>query len=167
VSEQSSTANAGENNEQGKEETKSFEAITSQEEFDKAIQARIARERAKIPADYEDLKAKATEFEKWQESQKTEAQRQADRLAEIERENAELKAGKTRAEVAEAKGVPAKLLSGSTRDELEAAADALIAFKGQQPTGSFVPAEGKTPSGAGAGDPAQTFAGIIRQATGR
>lgn len=144
MSEQTSTAVAGEqNNEQGQESKSDFQAITSQEEFDKAIQARIARERAKIPTDYDDLKAKAAEFEKWQESQKTEAEKQAERLAEIERENAELKVGKTRAEVAAAKGVPAELLSGSTQAELEAAADALIAFRGEQKQAPSSPAIGR------------------------
>lgn len=123
------TAPAGEQDEQGTEHPKEFEAITSQEDFDKAIQARIARERAKF-ADYDDVKAKADKLVALENANKTEAQQQADRLAEIERENAELKSGKLRAEVAAAKGVPASLLSGSTQADLEAAADALIAFKG-------------------------------------
>lgn len=147
MGEQTSTAVAGEqNDEQVQEKVKEFAPITSQADFDKAIQDRIARERAKIPADYNDLKAKATEFEKWQESQKTEAEKQAERLAEIERENAELRTGKIRAEVAAAKGVPVELLSGDTKEALEASADALIAFRGEQASGPYVPAEGKTPA---------------------
>lgn len=160
---EASTAVAGEqNNEQGKENEKTFEAITSQEDFDKAIQARIARERAKIPADYDELKAKASEFEKWQESQKTEAQKQAERLAEIERENAELKTGKTRAEVAAAKGVPADLLAGSTQEELEASADALIAFRGEQKQTPSSPAIGRVNGTAKVGGPAEEFAALFQ-----
>ena len=139
------TATAGEQNEQGQEAAKEFTAITSQEDFDKAIQARIARERAKIPADYDELKANAAKFTEWQESQKTEAQKLADRATELERENAELKSGMTRAEVAAAKGVPVALLTGSTQEELEAAADALIEFRGEQLQASAmqpVPTEG-------------------------
>lgn len=141
------TAPAGEqNNEQSTESTTEFTAITSQEDFDKAIQSRIARERAKIPTDYDELKANAAKFNEWQESQKTEAQKQAERTAELERENAELKAGKTRAEVAAAKGVPSELLSGSTKEELEASADALIKFRGEQGSKPLhVPNEGKSP----------------------
>lgn len=132
------TANAGEQDEQQQEQPKEFQAIESQEDFDKAIQARIARERAKF-ADYDQVKADAAELAKIRESQKTEAQKAADRQAELERENAELKVAKLRAEVAEAKSdpakgliIPASLLSGSTQEELEASAAALIAFRGEQ-----------------------------------
>lgn len=90
-----------------------------------------------------DAEARIKEFE---DAQKTEAEKQADRLAAIERENVELRSAKTRAEVAAAKGVPAGLLTGSTQEELEASADALIAFKGaQEPQKLYVPNEGKSP----------------------
>jgi septal ring factor EnvC (AmiA/AmiB activator) len=147
VSEQTDTAVAGEHTEQGQEAPKSFEAITSQEDFDKAIQARIARERAKIPADYEELKAQAAKFQEFQESQKTEAEKTAERLAAAEKRAVELEAKATRAEVAAAKGVPVGLLSGSTQAELEASADALIQFKGESGGKPLhVPNEGKSPT---------------------
>jgi len=66
------------------------------------------------------------------EAQKSDAQKLADRIASLETENATLKADKLRAEVAAAKGVPANLISGATQADLEAAADALIAFRGGQ-----------------------------------
>ena len=140
------TAPAGEQNEQQEQEpVEEFKAITSQEDFDKAIQSRIARERAKF-ADYDDVKAKADKLIEIENANKTEAQKQAERTAELERENAELKAGKTRAEVAAAKGVPSELLSGSTKEELEASADALIKFRGEQGSKPLhVPNEGKSP----------------------
>lgn len=150
MSEQTETAVTAGENEQGQEAAKSFEAITSQEDFDKAIQARIARERAKIPADYDDLKAKATEFEQWQESQKTEAQKAADRLAAAEKQVAEYQAKATRAEVAAAKGIPLdllNLLTGSTPEELEASADALIKYRGDTGgNGLRIPSEGNSPA---------------------
>lgn len=93
--------------------------------------------RAAAEKQAKDALAKVKAFE---DAQKTEAERQAERFAEIERENAELKSAKTRAEVAAAKGVPAELLSGGTQEELEASADALIAFKGAvQPQKLIVP----------------------------
>lgn len=128
-------------------EAKEFQAITSQEDFDKAIQARIARERAKIPTDYEDLKAKAAKLAQFEESQKSEAQKAQERLEAAERRATELELKATRAEVAAAKGVPVELLSGSSREELEKAADALIAFKGTQAKGPVVPNQGQTPEG--------------------
>lgn len=141
------------NNEQGKEGTKEFEAITSQEDFDKAIQARIARERAKF-TDYDELKAKADKLTEIENANKTETEKAQTALAEAQAQLAELTAAKTRAEVAAAKGIPAELLSGSTQAELEASADALIAFKGeQQATRLHIPNEGKSPtSGRGDGE---------------
>lgn len=132
------------NNEQVKPAEKEFEAITSQDDFDKAIQARIARERAKF-ADYDEVKARADKLAEIEESQKTEAQKQREALEQAQKELTEVTAAKTRAEVAAEKGVPAGLLSGSTREDLEASADALIEFRGEQlqaPAMQPVPTEG-------------------------
>ena len=79
----------------------------------------VAAERRSVEgrfADYDDLK---TELQRAQEAAQAAEKRAAD---------AEGKA--LRAEVASAKGVPAALLTGSTKEELEAAADALLEFKG-------------------------------------
>lgn len=135
----STTATDGTDSQQQQEQVKEeFQAIESQEDFDKAIQARIARERAKF-SNYDQLKADAAELAQIKESQKTEAQKATERQTELERENAELKVSKLRADVAEAKSdpekgliIPASLLSGSTQEELEKSADALIAFRGEQ-----------------------------------
>lgn len=80
-----------------------------------------------------------------EESQKTEAQKAQERLEAAEKRAAELESKATRAEVAAAKGVPASLLTGNTVEELEASADALIAFKGEQAKSLIVPDQGKTP----------------------
>lgn len=97
----------------------------------------------------EDAAKRLAELE---DAQKTEAQKQQEALEKAQRELAELTVAKTRAEVAAAKGVPAELLSGGTQEELEASADALIAFRGEQsvptPSGPVVPGEGQsTPTG--------------------
>jgi hypothetical protein len=132
MSEQTSTAVAGEQNEQVQEQAKEFAAITSQEDFDTRIQARIARERGRF-ADYDDLKASAAKLAEIEAANQTESEKVAERLAAAEKRAVELEAKAARAEVAAAKGVPAALLSGSTQEELEASADALIAFKGITP----------------------------------
>lgn len=62
-----------------------FKPITSQEEFDRMVKARIARERQKY-ADYPDLKSKAAEFDKLQDTQKTELQKAAEARAAAERD---------------------------------------------------------------------------------
>lgn len=125
------TAEAGEHTEQNAAEVKAFEAITSQEDFDRAIQKRIARERAGF-ADYDDLKSKAARLAEIEAANQTEAEKVQARLEAAEKRASDLEAKALKSEVAAAKGVPSALLTGSTQEELEAAADALIAFRGEQ-----------------------------------
>lgn len=148
-----------ETNSQQQEQPREFEAITSQADLDKVIQARIARERAKFQ-DYDELKAAKAELDKIRESQKTEAEKVQERLDAAEKRAQELELKATRAEVAAAKGIPAELLTGSTQEELEASADALIQFRGEQPKGLHIPSEGKTPPAAG-GSTAEQFAAAM------
>lgn len=147
-------------NEQAKPAEKEFEAITSQEDFDKAIQARIARERAKF-ADYDDIKAQAAKLAEIEEAQKTEAQKTQERLEAAEKRADELELKATRATVAAAKGVPAELLSGSTQAELEASADALIAFRGE----AVKPSVAKVLDNANKTSVGTDYAAAIAQAT--
>ena len=133
------TANAGEQN------SHQFEAITSQEDLDRIIQTRLERERKKF-ADYDDAKAAQARLAELEEANKTAEQKQQEALAKAERELEELRTAKARAEVAAAKGVPADLLTGSTVEELEAAADALIKFRETATDQRYAaPNEGKTP----------------------
>lgn len=83
-----------------------------------------------------------------EESQKTEAQKAQEALEQAQRELAETRLQAARAEVAASKGVPVELLSGGTREELEAAADALIAFRGEPAKGPVIPGQGKQPAAA-------------------
>lgn len=108
-----------------------FKAPASQEDLDRIIQARIARERKNIPTDYEDLKAKAAKLDELEAANQSEAEKAQARAEAAEKRAAELEVQALRAEVANEKGVPAKLLAGATREELEAAADELIAFRGE------------------------------------
>lgn len=84
-----------------------FKAITTQEEFDKAITSRISREKNKTSAAIK--RAETAESE----------------LAELKAKN---QISDWRQEIAEAKGVPANLLRGTTKEELEAHAEELAAF---------------------------------------
>lgn len=101
--------------------------------------------------------AAAQRLAELEESQKTEAQKAQERLDAAEKRAAELELKATRAEVAAAKGVPVDLLSGSTQEELEASADALIAFRGEQARGPVIPNQGETP-GPKQGTTADVFA---------
>ena len=122
------TADAGEQTVESAEDA--FKAPASQEELDRIIQGRLDRERKRF-SDYDELKQAADRLRQLEEANKTEAEKTAERLAAAEKRAAELEAKALRAEVAAAKGVPAALLTGSTAEELEAAADALIAFRGE------------------------------------
>ncbi len=96
-------------------------------ETDWVAEARKWEDRAKAN------KEAADELAKIKEAQKTEAEKAADRLAAAEKRASEAELKALRADVAQTKGVPASLLSGSTQQELEAAADALIAFRSEAP----------------------------------
>lgn len=109
-----------------------FKAPASQEEFDRMVGARLERERAKF-ADYDDLKAKASKYDEADEANKTELQKALERADAAEKKltPAEIKA--TRLEVALEKrltATQAKRLVGSTKEELEADADELLADLG-------------------------------------
>lgn len=123
------TADAGEHTDQT--DVEAFAAPATQEELDRIIQGRLDRERKKF-ADYDELKKAADRLSEIESANKTEAEKAAARADAAEKRAAELEAKALRAEVAAAKGVPSALLTGSTQDELEAAADALIAYRGEQ-----------------------------------
>lgn len=133
------TAEAGE---QTEDQAPEFKAPASQEELDRIVQARIDRERKKF-ADYDDLKAAASRLAEIEEANKTEAEKAAARAEAAEKRAAELEATAIRAEVAAEKGVPFALLPRGSREEVEAAADALIEFKGAQKQSPRSPAFGR------------------------
>lgn len=139
-------------NEQKNDAGDGFVAITSQEDFDNRIKSRIARERSKFD-DYDDLKAASEELAKIKEANKSEAEKQAERFAEMERENAELKRKNALAEAANTAGVPVAILAGPGEDP-EAYAKALLEWKGTQSaneSGDPAPKGDPVPSVGGAG----------------
>lgn len=123
-------------------------------EIDWKAEARKHEQRAKDNA----AKAKANEsaaqrLAEIEDANKSELEKIAARAEAAEKRAAELEAKSIRTEVALAKGVPAALLTGSTQEELEASADALIEFRGEkQAPGLHVPNEGKSPTNAGSSD---------------
>lgn len=137
---------------QAKPDDKPFKAPESQADLDRIIEQRLARERQRY-ADYDSLKEKAGKYEQLEDEKKTEAQRLAEdrdgHKSRAEKAEAEL----MRLQVGLDKGLTpaqAKRLTGSTKEELEADADELIATFG----GSNKEPEGKpTPRLRGGGDP--------------
>jgi len=80
---------------------------------------------------------KAKQFDEVQEAQKSELQKAQDKAIAAEARATEIEARAIRAEVAAAKGIPVALLVGNSQEELEACADALIAFRGEKPKPDF------------------------------
>lgn len=97
---------------------------TPAQELDWKAESRKWEERAKAN------KSAADELAEIKEANKTAEQKAADRLAAAETKAAELELKAAKAEVAAEKGVPLALISGADRAEMEASADALIAFRG-------------------------------------
>ncbi|MEC4616200.1 hypothetical protein [Tsukamurella tyrosinosolvens] len=152
---------------------KPFEAITSQADLDKIIGQRIARERQQITTEYGDLAAlkdKATKFEEGERAKLDEVERlKADLAASVARADA-AEFESVRASVAATKGVPPSALTGKTREELEAAADALIAWRGTNEATPPKPApdptnlrSGATGTGASGSDPKADAAEALRR----
>lgn len=125
-------AGAEQKDEETREST-TFDPITSQEEFDKRLASRLNRERAKF-SDYDALKAKSAKLDELEAANKSELQKLAERAETAEKRAAAAEFESLRASVASAKGVPAANLSGNTREELEAVADELIAWRDQNST---------------------------------
>lgn len=133
-------------------ESGNYTPPASQAELDRIIAERLSRERSKY-ADYEDLKAKAQRLAEIEEANKTEAQRSAEQLAELQARVAEYETREQiagwKAEVAEATGVPASVLAGSTLEEIEAHAESLkplIAPPSSTPAAPPVPTVGQFPA---------------------
>ena len=108
-----------------------FDPITSQEQLDRIIGQRIDRVKKQF-AGFDELKAKAAQFDDLQEASKSELQRERERAAQLEQELAAERHNALKATVAAAKGVPASALSGTTREELEASGDALLEWRAEQ-----------------------------------
>lgn len=121
----------------------------TQADLDRIIADRLSRERAKF-GDYDDLKTKAAEYDKVVEANKTEAQKQADALAaalaKVQQYEAREQIAKWKDEVAQATGVPANVLAGSTKEEIEAHAATLKPLIDQAGRPQPIPGEGRIPA---------------------
>lgn len=145
----------------------SFTPITSQEDLNRVLAARLEREREKF-SDYEDLRAKAEKFDAAEDAAKTELQRATERAEAAEKERDQARADAMRESVAREKGVPVDVLQGSSKEDLEASADALLAWRGEarrsgslNPNGGFF--SGASAGAATADDPKARAAAAMRR----
>lgn len=159
------------------QEQPTYAPPATQEDLNRIIADRVSRERAKY-ADYADLKSKAAEYDKVQESAKTEMQKLTERAEAAERRVAEFESRDQVAEwakeITKDSPVPPEALRGSTREDLQAHFDQLNSFIAPPATtdqtpkglvGPYVPSEGGIPSGA-AMSAGQLFADFIQRQTG-
>lgn len=120
------------------------------------LKAEIAKWKANSRKNETEKKAnaeKARLFDELQEAQKTETQKLADAKAAAERDAAAAKLEVARVTVAAAKGVPAALLSGTTKEEMEASADALLAWAGKRDESNLDLGQGDRGAPAANSDP--------------
>lgn len=107
------------------------ERTFTQAEMNAIISDRLSRERSKY-ADYDDLKAKAQQFDAAQEAGKTELQKANEKAAKLQAQLDTLTKANTlrelRSKVAAATGVPVELLSGDTEESCTAQAQAILKF---------------------------------------
>ena len=126
----------------------------TQEELDAVIQGRLDRERKKFVG-FDELKAKAAEYEKQKQAAMTDAEKKDARLKELETQNADLtsqlsdrEAKVLRVQMLEAAGLPtswAERVHGTTAEEIKADVGELTKLLGV-----------KKPSVGGPGAPADT-----------
>lgn len=129
------------------------EKTFTQAELNAIVADRLSRERGKY-SDYEELKAKAAQFDAAEEARKTDlqkAQEQAEAYkAQLDALIKQTAARDARDKVAAETGVPASLLTGETEEVCKAQADAILKFKGNaSPYPDTHDAGGQTHSGGG------------------
>lgn len=94
----------------------------TQDDVDRIVRKRLADEKAKY-SDYDDLKAKADRLDEQESKSKDEVTRLREENGKLKSDLDHANAQVLRHEVAAEKGVKPRWLSGTTREELEAAAD--------------------------------------------
>lgn len=106
------------------------EKTFTQDEVNRIVTNRLAKY-----SDYETLKAKAEKFDEAEEANKSELEKALERANKLQTEldnlNKKNEIREVRDEVAKTTGVPATLLTGSTKEECEAQAKAIAEYKAQ------------------------------------
>lgn len=119
--------------------TQTAEQAPEQQTFTQEDVNRIIAKRVAKYSDYEDLKQKAAKFDEQVEAGKSELQKATEKADSLQAELDALKQAESirvmREEVADAKGIPAKLLTGKTLEECEAQAADLIAWAQKSSSG--------------------------------
>ena len=125
------TVNQGINAANDGSQTESANTTFTQEDVDRIVGERLARERAKY-ADYETIREKAAKFDQAEEASKSELQKATERAEKLQAQLDSYQKAETvrriHDEVAAETGVPAHLLTGETKEDCEAQAKAIMSF---------------------------------------
>ena len=105
-----------------------FKPITSQDELNRLIGARIDKVKSQF-ADYDDLKTKASKFEELEQSKKSELEKAQERIAELEQRSTQAERTALRTRIASEEGVIPEVLTGDTEEEMRAAAKRVIDWR--------------------------------------
>ena len=115
--------------------TESEPKTFTQEEVDKIIGERLAREKSRY-ADYDDIKAKAAKYDKQEEANMSElekAQKTASKYKqELESYKKSEKLHEVRSKVSKETGVPEDMLYGETEEECKLQAEKILKFSKPQ-----------------------------------
>lgn len=113
------------------EQAQTDERTFTQAELNAIVQKRLGEQAAKY-GNYEELKEKAQKFDEIEEQSKSELQKAHERVDALQKELDGMKAAESvrmiRTEVSKELGVPAELLTGSTKEECELQAKGILSF---------------------------------------
>ena len=142
-----------------------FEAITSQEELDRIIQTRLARERAKY-ADCDALKAKSAKWDEAEEADKTELQKAVERAEKAEADLSASQVSAQRLEAIAKYQIPEEyqvLITATDPEGIEAKAAKLGELA--KPKGPIMPTQERQPTAIPGGETDWIRAGFRGRAT--
>ncbi|RBP66430.1 uncharacterized protein DUF4355 [Brevibacterium sanguinis] len=129
-----------------------FKPIESQDDLNRIVQERLARERAKY-SDYDEIKARAAKLDEIEAANQSDLEKAIARAEAAEKRAEEIERAKTEAEravlverIASTKGVPSRYLTGDTEEELKKSADEFLSDLEKLSPRGYVPT-------AGTGDP--------------
>lgn len=126
---------------------------TEAKTFDADYVDKLRKEAAKYRTEAKANADAAKRLAEIEESQKSEAQKAADRIAALEREASEARSEALRARVSTETGVPVDLLHGDDEDAIRAAAKAAIEWQeARRKSGNRVPKEGTSTTSSPNGD---------------
>lgn len=126
---------------------------TETKTFDADYVDKLRKESAKYRTEAKANAEAAKRLAEIEESQKSEAQKAADRIAALEREASEARSEALRARVSTETGVPVDLLHGDDEDAIRAAAKAAVEWQeARLKSGNRVPKEGTSTTSSPDGD---------------